>query len=358
MEIKTFIGRKIDYINGIVRRQIEIDRYLKNRKDIKLSYEYYTKPKNPIDFLSKRYLLYPYYTQRNKKKFNDDIVYHISFQHLGDLAFFLDRNKTLITCYDIFNFIEKSHNIRNTVFAQKYALLGLKRCKYIASISDFTKNELITRFAIPQERITVIKCAINHDIFRPIPQNKLNEIRPLLPSYRKILHVGTEEQRKDIPTLIKAFYLIKKKFKKIKLIRVGPSNYIGLIKKLGLEKDILYLNNVSNDRLREIYNLCDLFVFPSTYEGFGFPGLEAAACGTPVICTKIPIFREIYQDFPLYFPTKNYKILAKIILENLNNETLKQDKIKVGLKIAKKYSWKKSAEEYVSLIKFIIENQI
>ena len=179
MEIKTFIGRKLDYINGIYRRQIEIDKYLKNCKDIKLSYEYYTKPKNPIDFLSKRYLLYPYYTQRNIKKFKDNIVYHISFQNLGDLAFFLDRNKTLITCYDIFNFIEKSH-IRNTVFAQRYALLGLKRCKYIVSISDFTKNELITRYAIPQERIIVIKCAINHDIFRPIPQKKLNEIEPLL----------------------------------------------------------------------------------------------------------------------------------------------------------------------------------
>jgi len=356
MEVKTFIGRKLDYINGILRRQIEIDRQLKKFNDVKLSYEYYTKPKNPIDFIYKRYLLYPYYTHLCSKNSNDEIVYHVSFQNLGDLVFFLNKEKTFITCYDIYNFLEK-HNIRNTKFAQKYALLGLKKCKYIVSISDFTKEELIRKFNIPEQTISVIKCAINHNMFKPIPEDKLNNIEPLFPNNKKILHVGTEVARKDVLTLFKAFYLIKKKYKNIKLIRVGPRNKSPILKSLNLENDVIYINDVDGKRLREIYNLCDLLIFPSLYEGFGFPGLEAAACGTPVICSDIPVFKELYRDFPLYFPPKDYKKLAEIIIENINNKEKREDMRKKGINIVKKYSWENSAKKYFKLIKFIIDNQ-
>ena len=355
MEIKTFIGRKLDYINGILRRQIEIDSHLKKYNDIKLSYEYYEKPKNPIDFIYKRYLQYPYNTHLSSKNSKDEIVYHVSFQNLGDLVFFLNKEKTFITCYDIFNFLEK-HNIRNTKFAQKYALLGLKRCKYLVSISDFTKNELVRKFNIPEERITVIKCAINHGMFKPLKRNEIEEIEPLFPNYKKILHVGTEVSRKDVITLFKSFYLIKKKYKNIKLIRVGSKPNYTILKSLNLEKDVIYFPKIGNKRLREIYNLCDLFVFPSLYEGFGFPGLEAASCGTPVICTDIPIFREIYKDFPLYFPPRDYKTLANLVLENLTNETKLRDMSKKGEDIAKEYSWELEAEKYINFVKSILNN--
>jgi glycosyltransferase involved in cell wall biosynthesis len=355
MEIKTFMGRKLDYINGILRRQIEIDKFLKNRKDINLTYEFYDAPKNPIDFLSKRYILYPYNAYYKAKTLKDDILFHVSFQNLADLALFLDKERTFITCYDIFNFLEKN-TIKNSIFAQKYALMGLKRCKHIISISDFTKNELISRFGISKEKISVIKCAINHDIFYPIPQDKVSSINSLYPNYKKILHVGTEVNRKDISTLFKSFYLIKKKFKNIKLIRVGPKSYPTFIKSLGLEKDIIYFSNIDNKKLREIYNLCDLFIFPSIYEGFGFPGLEAAACGTPVICSDIPIFKELYRDFPLYFPVQDFKILSNLILNSIDNENLKKEMSIKGLKIANRYQWKKSAEKYIQFTKRIIEN--
>ena len=358
MEIKSFIGKKFDNVNEVwkdLRRQIEFDRYLKHQTNVKLTYEYYYPPKNPIDFLSKRYILYPLYMRKHTKNLTNNIVYQIHFQFLGDLANYLDREKTIITCHDIYNFLEKN-SLRNSIFAQKYALLGLKKCKYIIAISEFTKNELINKLNIPKERIFVIKNAINNEMFKPIPQNKSSEIEPLFPNYRKILYVGNESDRKNFITLIKAFYLLKKKIKNLKLIRVGSTSNFQLIKKLGLQKDIIYLKYVSNKRLREIYNLCDIFVTASLYEGFGFPGLEAAACGTPVICTDIPIFREIYQNFPIYFPPKDYKKLVRIIIENINDEEKKKDLGQKGINLAKSYSWQKSAEEYHKYVKKIIEN--
>ena len=89
---------------------------------------------------------------------------------------------------------------------------------------------------------------------------------------------------------------------------------------------------------------------------FGLPGLEAAACGIPVICSDIPVFREIYQNFPLYFPPKDHKTLANLILEYINDDYLKNQIIKNGLELIKKYSWKKSSEKYYKLAKCIVEN--
>lgn len=352
MEIKTFIGQKLNYINGILRVHIELSKPLKDKKDLKFTYEYYNPPKNPLDYFSKRYILYPLSSHFNSKRIKDDVVFNISFQHLGDLGYFLNRNKTIITCADIYIFIGK----RKPWFIQKYLISGLKRCKYIMAISDFTKNEIIKFLGVPEEKIIVIKCGINREIFKPIPQNKITELTPFYPEFRKILHVGTEIGRKDFLTLLKAFYILKKKVENIKLIRVGTPSYPKIIKNLGLEKDIIYLTSISDKRLIEIYNLCDFFVFPSLYEGFGLPGLEAAACGIPVICSDIPIFREIYQDFPIYFSQGNYHMLAKIILENIKNVSLKEEISKKGLEIVKHYSWKKSAEKYYNVIKYIIEN--
>ena len=352
MEIKTFIGQKLNYINGILRVHIELSKPLKDKKDLKFTYEYYNPPKNPLDYLSKRYILYPLSSYFNSKRIKDDVVFNISFQHLGDLGYFLNRNRTIITCADIYIFIGK----RKPWIIQKYLISGLKRCKYIMAISDFTKNELIKFLGVPEEKITVIKCGINREIFKPIPQNKITDLTPLYPEYRKLLHVGTEIGRKDFLTLLKALYILKKKEKKIKLIRVGTPSYPNLIKNLGLENEVIYLTNISDKRLIEIYNLCDFFVFPSLYEGFGLPGLEAAACGIPVICSDIPVFREIYQNFPLYFPPKDYKTLANLILEGINDDSLKNQIIKNGIELTKKYSWKKSSDKYYRLAKYIVEN--
>ena len=350
MEIKTFIGKKLSYVDGIYRRQIELDRFLKSRSDVKLTYEYYRAPKNPIDFITKRFILYPI---RSHQK-TQDTVYHLTFQYLGDLAFYTDSSKTIATCHDVFSFLERN-NLKRPYPIQKYSLLGLKKCKYIITISDFTKNELITKLKLQKDKIHVIKNGINRDMFFKISEEKRGDLIPLLPNFYKILHVGTEVMRKDFLTLLKAFYLVKKRLKKVKLIRIGSPLYMDYIRKLGLENDITYLKNLSNDKLREIYNQCDIFVFPSLYEGWGAPGLEAAACGTPIICSDIPIFKEVYANAPIYFPIKNYQALSNKILELITDDPEKELMSKRGIEVSKKYSWVESSKQYFKLAKNVLE---
>lgn len=354
IQIRTFIGSRRKGITGLLRRQMELDRYLKNREDFKLTYEYYERPKNPIDFLTKRYIFYPYYAFKSDKESNT--INHIIYQFFGYLAMHLDKERTIITCHDVYSFIEK-----NIIFSppilKKYSLLGLKRCRYIISVSDFTKNELIEKYGIPKDKIIVIKNAINREIFKPIVNEDLTKVKPIFPDHKKLLFVGNEIERKNFITLLKAFYLVKKKIPMIKLLRVGQPVYSDYIKFLGLSNDIVYLNDISNDRLREIYNLSDIFIFPSLYEGFGFPGLEAASCGTPVICSDIPVFREIYKDFPIYFQPQDHKSLAKKVLEIIDNEEQKNKMRDKGIQISKLYSWKESSQKYIKLIRYILKNQ-
>ncbi|MBN1216060.1 MAG: glycosyltransferase family 4 protein [Candidatus Lokiarchaeota archaeon] len=347
MKIINFIGRKLYKINGILRRQLELDYYLSNKKNIEISYFYYLPPRNPVDFILKRFFQYPFQSYMNNKE--KEIVNHIPAQFHSDLIHFLDKSKTVITCHDIFSFIEKN-NVKNPLLLQKYLISGLRRCKYIIAISKFTKNELMRVLKIPEERIIVIKNGVNRKLFYPIEKNNRDKIEILYPNHKKLLHVGTEEDRKNFITLLKAFYYVKKKIKNIKLIRIGTPNYPSLIKNLGLEKDIVYISGISDIRLREIYNMCDILIFPSLYEGWGAPGLEAASCGTPVICSDIPVFKEIYKDFPIYFPPTDYKILNQCIVGTINNIEKRNQMSKKGISIAELYSWKRSANNYLDFI--------
>ena len=352
IKIRTLIGRKLDYINGILRRQIELDRYLHTREDVQLEYLYYDAPLNPIDYISKRYVLYPYYSRRGMNDKN--VVNHLTFQYLGDLGHFLNQDNTIITCHDIFTFLENS-NFRNPFFVRAYSREGLKKCKYIVAISEFTKQELISKLGIRKDKIIVIKNGMNQEIFKPIKNMDLQTVEPLYPESKKILHVGTEVDRKNILTLLKALYLVKNKDPNIKLIRIGTPSFKNTIQQLGLEKNVHYITNISNERLNEIYNLCDVFVFPSTYEGWGAPGLEAASAGTPVICSDIPIFREVFQDFPRFFPAKDFQKLANLISEIINDESQKSSMSKRGIEVTKQYSWKKSSTSYLELAKRVLD---
>jgi glycosyltransferase involved in cell wall biosynthesis len=282
-------------------------------------------------------------------------VNHITFQYLGDLGYFLDPSKTMITCHDVFTFLTRG-NLKRPWILQKYLLQGLKKCRYIIAISNFTKNEITTKLNIPKEKIVVIKNGVNREMFHPLSDEKLGESPPLYPKYKKILHVGSEEHRKNFRTLLKAFYLVKKKRDDIKLIRIGTPQHMDLIKSLNLVNDVIYLSDISNKRLLEIYNLCDLLIFPSLYEGWGAPGVEAAACGLPVVCSNIPVFKEIYKDFPEYFQPFDYKTLAEKVLKLLSNKNLKEIMVKKGFKVVKNYNWKESSNKYLKLAKNILNN--
>lgn len=236
---------------------------------------------------------------------------------------------------------------------QNYATQA-RQATHIVAVSEYTKADLVNILKIPPEKITVIYSGIGKEF------KKISQDDPVLLQYKLkqnlhkpfFLFVGTLEPRKNIPTLIKAFALLKQnpQFKNFELIIVGRPGYkasevYAEVNRSGCAEDIRFLNNVSDEQRPILYNLSHAFVFPTFFEGFGFPPLEAQACGTPVVASDRTSLPEILGDTALYFNPWKTAELAQQMERVATDPKLRQTLIQQGLANAKKFTWQKAAKQ-------------
>lgn len=226
----------------------------------------------------------------------------------------------------------------------------LKTADRIIAVSNSTKRDLINYFNIPEEKIKVILEAADEK-FKLLNKEEINEVKQKYNlNFPFILYVGTLEARKNIPTLIKAFYKIKKKNIEHKLVIAGKKGWkykeiFETIDKLDLQNDVVFTGYVSDEDLPALYNAADLFVYPSIYEGFGLPPLEAMACGTPVITSNTSSLPEVVGDAGIMVDPCDVDGLTQTMCDVLTNDGLREDMIKKGLERAKMFTWEKCARE-------------
>ena len=301
--------------------------------------------KNPFPFM-KTYAWYPYII-RKINEHDLDIVHNPSQVP----TYFPLKAKYVITVNDLTPFItpQESKTGRSSVFRMLFPKT-LRSADKIICISHNTKDDLIKKFNISSEKISVIHLAVN-DNFRKM--DSLNA-QKILHNYGirtpYILYVGTLEARKNIPSLIKAF-------NKLKDLRIPHQLVIGgkmgwkykeifdLTNQLNLTNKITFTGYVKEEDLPILYNAADLFVYPSLYEGFGLPPLEAMACGCPVITSNTSSLPEVVGDAGIMINPTDVNKLADSIYEVLMDKGLQADLTRKGLDRAKLFSWKKCAEE-------------
>ena len=302
---------------------------------------------NRIPLIDNKTCLY----YRLSKKIPRYSLYHITTQNLS----FLKLYPRIITVHDIIHYVFPETKIH--YFLSKHVLYrGLRTCTntFFITISNFTKRDLIKYFKIPEDKVKVIYLGVDHEIYKPLPYNEINKIKQkynLTSPF--ILYVGSDHPRKNISTLVKSIYKLKKKYKldNVKLVKVGAERHryrkhiINLIKGLNLEKNIIFIDNVPEKDLAGLYNAADLFVYPSLYEGFGLPPLEAMACGTPVITSTTTSLPEVVGNAGIMIDPYDVDGLAKAMYEVLTNDGLREELRKKGLKRAKLFSWRKTAKE-------------
>ena len=175
-----------------------------------------------------------------------------------------------------------------------------------------------------------------------------------------ILYVGTVELRKNIPLLIRSFHKLLTKGLKLQLVLIGIHGYgfdqiLKIINELSISEDVVILGYVPNEDIIKFYNIAKLFVFPSLYEGFGLPPLEAMACGCPVITSNISSLPEIVGNAGVLMDPYDPDDLSRKMYQILINKTLQNDLQKKGLKQAKKFSWEKSAHETWKIYEKVLE---
>ena len=226
----------------------------------------------------------------------------------------------------------------------------------IIAVSANTKNDLIDLYQLPGNKIKVIHSGIDQNLYRPIDKSnpKFLEIKAkyqLPESF--ILFLGTLEPRKNVTGIIEAFNLLKNncpQFADLHLLIAGAKgwNYkkiFELAAKSPFTKQIFYLDYIQRQDKPYLYNLALLFIFPSFYEGFGFPALEAQACGLPVIASSNSSFPEILGASAFLVNPDHIEELASSLNQILSNQEFKQDLVNKGFENAKRFSWDKCAQK-------------
>jgi glycosyltransferase involved in cell wall biosynthesis len=234
----------------------------------------------------------------------------------------------------------------------------------VLTISNFSKTEIVKFTKSNPSKIHVIHLGIDKTIFKNRKKDgKSNEVllKYNLPE-NYILFVGNVKPHKNLKGLIKAFDVIKNDIPLQKILIVGKkegfitgdNEVFSLIKELDLEDRIIFTGYVSSEDLPYLYQLAKLFVFPSIYEGFGFPPLEAMACGCPVLTSKMASMPEICKNAVEYMDVTNVENMSSEILRLLNDEEQKQTLLKKGESRVQEFSWDRSGLEFENVLRNIL----
>lgn len=229
--------------------------------------------------------------------------------------------------------------------------LSAKSADLILTISESSKRDLVEMFAIPPEKVKVIYLGVD-PVFYPRPRRSeyAAQIRAKykLPE-RYILYVGNLEPRKNIRSLIHAFGVLQSS-EEIDLVIVGRkawlySDIFETANKSGFTDRIHFTGYVDSADLPWIYSLADVFVFPSLFEGFGLPNLEAMACGVPVISSNTSSVPEVVGDAGILIEPRNIEQIADAIQRVISNTELSAQLRAAGIERAKQFTWQRTARE-------------
>ncbi|GAG74468.1 unnamed protein product, partial [marine sediment metagenome] len=234
--------------------------------------------------------------------------------------------------------------------------------KIIVADSKSTKDDIIKFFKIDPAKVKVVYLASDSQFKKLANQEKDKEVLKKYGIDKKyILSAGTIEPRKNYPTLIKAFNYIKHNNNDFncKLVIVGRTGWKSEAtyreRELSPYKDdILFIGRVSDKDLVQIYNQAEIFVYPSLFEGFGLPPVEAMSCGLPVIASDSSSLKEAVGDAGILVPPEDYREISKQISYILKNEKIKKKLKEKSLKQAQKFSWEKTARKTLNIYNEII----
>ena len=278
----------------------------------------------------------------------------LSFTGLGSI---LIRHKVM-TVHDLSFLKNPSWYSRTYYWYYKFMTpLAVKTSQHILTVSEFSKSEILGFYPfLKAEKISVVYNAIDRQLFKPLPPSPSHPLTPSpshpltpLPSHPLtpfVLCVSSIDPRKNFARLIEACQGLTG----AKLYIVGKYNRV-FSQQIQLDTTsdhIQFLGRVSDDELVRLYNQAACFVFPSLYEGFGLPPLEAMACGCPVLVSDIPVEREVCGDAAQYFNPLDPTNILHTITQYLNDADVIKEKMRQkGFENITRFSWEKSAETLI-----------
>ena len=277
------------------------------------------------------------------KQLKEEGVSLIHFPHYNVPFFY--RGKYVVTVHDLIHLVYPQY-LKNGV-ARYYSKLlmshAIKGAAHLFTVSEYSKKDIIKFFKVPEKKISITYNAVDGK-FQHKESDEVNYLREKygIGDKKVLLYVGNLKPHKNLKILLEAYKELPERDQYIVLL-VGKAFQGVHLNENGIEeRGVIVTGPVSSEELIDLYNLADIFVFPSLYEGFGIPPLEAMACGTPVICSNASSLPEVVGDAALMFEPRNNTELESLIKQIDDDSKLKDKLIKNGYSQVAKFSWEKS----------------
>jgi len=339
-------------------------------------FHFFTKKALPREWVKHPSLKYRYvrwlpgrgYNQLFKKGIR--IPINLLLRQKPDITFFPNfvrwpltgKGKSVIVIHDIaFEYFPQYIGAKNLIYLKKQVPRSLREADHIVAVSEYTKQDIMKHYGVSPAKISVVHPAIDHSDYYPRDHKTVAAARTTykLPE-QYILFVSTLEPRKNIIGLLDAYALLPQKLQQdFPLIFVGGKGWADTDLLARFEKyknlPIRRLGYVPDEDMAAVYSGASLFVYPSFYEGFGMPVVEAMACGVPVITSNVSSLPEVVGDGAKLVDPKSTPSITKAMIEILENKTLQADLRAKGLAEAKKFTWETSAKNLLRVFSELTE---
>jgi len=288
---------------------------------------------------------------------------HVDIVHsTGYTSPALGKSRLVVSIHDL-SFVThpEFHTEANRAFCIREVARAAKYAAKIIVPSENSKRDLQVYYEVDDERIAVIPYAADPAFMPADPADVAGVLRKHTITGEYLLFVGSVEPRKNLAGLVRAAdsWLREKPGRQI--VVAGPAGWLNsdvhrLITERGLEGQVHFLGYVDRDDLRALYSGARAFVYPSFYEGFGFPVLEAMACGCPVIASNAPALKEIAEMAAKLVTPGDDDQLARVIREVADDEAERAELVNLGLERASRYTWRETALKTLEVYRSLVDN--
>lgn len=286
-------------------------------------------------------------------------VYHTQYI----TPFFVPKKVAIVThVHDVsFARYPKLINWKDRIFLTLLIPRSFRQARAIVAVSAFTKREIIECYGVSEEKIFVVPNALS-DEYKTLAKPDDGRLREKyqLPAHY-ILSVGTLQPRKNIPFLIRAFATIKDRVPNVALVVVGNRNAHHFdrgideaLQETDLEGRVIFPGFIDQEDLPGIMRQAELFVFPSLYEGFGLPLLEALSQDVPVVAADIPVLHEVGGDAALYINPSNLAMMSEALYNGLMSQDVRSALMQSGHDRIQAFSWQESARKQIIVYESIL----
>jgi len=249
-------------------------------------------------------------------------------------------------------------------FLRKTLKPSICRADHIVTVSEFSKKEILKYYNVPKDKISVVYCGVDFDRFKPLEDKelltKVKEKYGIDKEY--FLYLGTLEPRKNLVRLVQAYAAAKREKAEFPcLVLAGGKGWMyeeifRTVQTLGLEQDVLFTGYVADEEVPVLMAGAFAFCFPSVYEGFGMPVLEAMACGTPVLTSKDSSMEEIAGEKTVLVDAMSAEDITKGLVRLFEDVKLRMKLSEQGLSKVKEYTWEAGAKQLMQVYEELVKD--